>query len=229
MLVAAALCPSAPLLLPGLGGRQTPLPELHAAAGRAVTALLAAAPDAVAVVGPAARTATWPPDAPVDVGPFLGRATTAEPALPLALAVGASLVRAAAFDGPVRLRAVAAGAAPPDCAALGRELVAGGRVGLLVVGDGSACRSTAAPGWFDPRAEPFDAGVERAVRGGDLDGLLDVDPDLAAELAAAGRPAWQVLAGAAHGTAATGTVEYADAPLGVGYLVAALRFGPRGA
>jgi hypothetical protein len=69
--------------------------------------------------------------------------------------------------------------------------------------------------------------VERAVGAGDLGALLDLDPDLAADLQAAGRPAWQVLAGAAHGLPCTARVRYADAPFGVSYLVAALRFGDR--
>ena len=223
MLVAAALVPSTPLLLPGLGGAHAPLPEMGAAADGAVAALLAAAPDVVAVVGPAPGSGTWPPDSPVDAGPFLGRATTGGPALPLALAVGATLLRRTGFGGQRVLHAVAAGAPPDACAALGRELAGADRVGLLVVGDGSACRSPKAPGWFDTRAEAFDAGVERAVRAGDLDALLDVDPGLAAALQAAGRPAWQVLAGAARGTTWTSRIGYADAPLGVGYLVAALR------
>jgi hypothetical protein len=66
--------------------------------------------------------------------------------------------------------------------------------------------------------------VERAVRDGDLPALAALDPDLAADLMAAGRPAWQVLAGAlAAGAGRPGTeILYADAPLGVAYLVAAL-------
>jgi hypothetical protein len=223
MLVAATLVPSTPLLLPGLGGAHAPLPELGAAADGAVAELLAAAPDVVAVVGPATDSRTWPPDTPVDVGPFLGRATTVGPPLPLSLAVGRTALRTAGYRGGQVLHAVAAGATPDACLALGRELAAADRVGLLVVGDGSACRSLTAPGWFDARAEAFDADVERAVRAGDLDALLDLDTGLAADLQAAGRPAWQVLAGAAGGTTWTSRIGYADAPLGVGYLVAALR------
>ena len=72
----------------------------------------------------------------------------------------------------------------------------GDRVGLLVMADGSACRSLRAPGYLDPRAAAFDAVLERAVRTGDLGSLQDMDDGLARELLATARPGWQVLAGA---------------------------------
>jgi hypothetical protein len=71
----------------------------------------------------------------------------------------------------------------------------GDRVGLLVMADGSACRSPRAPGYLDPRAAAFDAALEQAVRGGDLGALRAMDESVARELLASGRPAWQVLAG----------------------------------
>ena len=222
MIVSAALCPSAPLLVPSLGGLCPPLPELRQAAARAVTTMLDADPEVVTVVGPAPATATWPVDAPVDLGPFLGHATV-ERALPPALAVGATVLRAGGHTGAARFQGVADDASPAACTVLGRELAGRGRVALLVVGSGSACRTEKAPGWFDARAAPFDATVERAVTSGDLDALLELGPDLARTLHADGRAPWQVLAGAARGVA-TIRVEYTDAPFGVGYLVASLRF-----
>ena len=83
------------------------------------------------------------------------------------------------------------------CRKLGADLAGrDARTALLVIGDGSARRGPRAPGHFDQRAAAFDAEVERAVRAGDTRALLDVDPALARELMATGRPAWQVLAGA---------------------------------
>jgi hypothetical protein len=225
VIVTAALCPAAPLLVPELGGRNPPLPQLRSATARAVASMLGAGPDVVAVVGPAPATAAWPADTPVDLGPFRGSATTRRPALPLPLGLGATVLRDAGHTGPTLFQGVADDAPPEVCAAVGRAVAdAGGRVGLLVVGDGSARRSPAAPGWFDERAAAFDAATERAVRSGDLDALLDVDPDLAAALQVAGRPAWQALAGATRGARCTSRLDYADAPYGVAYLVAALRF-----
>jgi hypothetical protein len=225
MLTSAALCPSTPLLVPELGGRHPALPELRRAVDDAVATMLDAGPDLVAVVGAAPVTATWPVDAAVDFGPFRGEATADGDALPLPLALGATLLRDAGHAGGTRFQGVAPDAPPDACAGLGRELAAAaGTVALLVVGDGSARRSLTAPGWFDGRAAPFDAATERAVRGGDLRALLAVDPDLATALQAGGRPGWQVLAGAADGLSSRSRVGYADAPLGVGYLVAAVRF-----
>jgi hypothetical protein len=225
VIVSAALCPSAPLLVPELGGRNPPLPQLREAAERAVAAMLGAGPDVVAVVGPAPATAAWPADTPVDLGPLRGSATTRRPALPLSLGLGATVLRGAGYAGRTLFQGVAGDAPAQVCAAVGRAVAdAGARVGLVVVGDGSARRSPAAPGWFDERAAAFDAATEHAVRSGELEALLDLDADLAAALLAAGRPAWQALAGAARGLACTSRLDYADAPFGVAYLVAALRF-----
>jgi len=130
-------------------------------------------------------------------------------------------------------QAVAADAAPQACAALGRDLVFPGRragdlaaasvrVGLLVMGDGSACRGLRAPGYDDPRAEPFDGAVAGALARADAPALLSLDPALATQLRAAGRAPWQVLAGAAQATGGQwrGAVTYQAAPYGVAYLVA---------
>jgi hypothetical protein len=66
--------------------------------------------------------------------------------------------------------------------------------------------------------------VERAVRAGDTRALLDLDPGLARELMATGRPAWQVLAGALEGdTGLSVEVPYTGDPFGVAYLVATLQ------
>ena len=111
------------------------------------------------------------------------------------------------------------------CRKLGADLAGrGARTALLVIGDGSARRGPRAPGHFDERAAAFDAEVERAVRAGDPGALLDLDPGLARDLMATGRPAWQVLAGALEGsTGLSVEVQYAGDPFGVAYLVATLR------
>ena len=223
MIATAALCPSAPLLAPGLSGAQPALPELREATAQAVARLLDPAPDLVAVVGPAAETATWPAGTAVDFGPFRGQATTG-PALPLSLALGATFLKNAGYTGALLFQGVAPDATRQTCAELGTALgEAAGTVALLVVADGTTRRSLKAPGWFDERAAGFDADVERAVRDGDLPALLGLDTDLAAELQATGRSSWQVLAAAVGEKACRARVDYADAPLGVGYLVAGIR------
>jgi hypothetical protein len=240
VIVRAALCPSPPLLAPGVTGQTAILPELREACEAAVAWLLAAAPDAVSVVGPAPATAAWPPDAVPDRSmhaPALNRrahptaAARPAPPLPLALAIGAQLLDAAGYSGPRVLQSVAESASPDDCRDLGRDLAADAPLtALLVMGDGSARRSAAAPGYLDERAEPFDTVVEQALRDGDLPALAALDPDLARDLLAAGRPAWQVLAAALAATDAPARprtrILYADAPLGVTYLVATLDPAP---
>jgi len=241
MIVSAAICPSPPLLAreltgqAGLDGQAGPLPELRDACAAALAALLATAPDLVVVTGPAGLTADFGHHGRLDLAayaPALGKGGD-EPALPLSLGVGARLLDEASYAGPRSFRGIGVSAPAEACLRLGRQIAASApdcpnqRVALLAVGDGSARRSVSAPGYLDERAAPFDESVERAVRDGEPAALAALDPELAAELMADGRAAWQVLAGALTAEGATpgglrGDVLYADAPLGVGYLVAVL-------
>ena len=227
MIVSAALCPWPPLLVRELTGADPVLPELRAACAAAVTALLAAGPELVAVVGPGPRTARWPADGRLDVAAFGGGppGDPARPVLPPATGIGAYLLDQAGYQGPRLVWSVSEDEPASRCAALGAELAGlggGQRTGLLVLGDGSARRGPRAPGYVDGRAAAFDASAERAVRAGDLPALLDLDPGLARELMATGRPAWQVLAGACPGPLRPVHVRYAGDPFGVMYLVASL-------
>jgi aromatic ring-opening dioxygenase LigB subunit len=107
------------------------------------------------------------------------------------------------------------------CVALGGDLARRGRrVAMLAMGDGSARRSTKAPGYLDPRAQRYDADVAASLASADAGGLARLDPALSAELMAAGRAAWQVLAGAAGGGQFRGQLRRLAAPYGVAYLVA---------
>lgn len=71
-----------------------------------------------------------------------------------------------------------------------------GRVGLVVMGDLSACRTDRAPGTFRPEAAAYDAAISEAFRGATPKRLLDLDPTQAASLLVSGRVPLQVLAGA---------------------------------
>jgi hypothetical protein len=145
------------------------------------------------------------------------------PALPPAAGIGAYLLDQAGYQGARVIWTVSQDEPPAGCAKLGAELAAAGpRTALLALGDGSARRGPKAPGAFDERAAAFDAAVTQAVRAADLDALLAVDPALARDLMATGRPAWQVLAGALAGTAPAAQMRYAGDPFGVLYLVASL-------
>ena len=156
------------------------------------------------------------PGGPVPEGPVPGG-----PPLPLPLGLGARLLDEAGYSGPRLLQSVYSGEPGVACLRLGAGLrTMSDRVGLLVMADGSACRSLRAPGYLDPRAAAFDAVIADAVRSGDLAPLRAMDSDLARELLVASRPGWQVLAGAMPGRAPSTEVLYEADPFGVFYLVA---------
>jgi hypothetical protein len=93
-------------------------------------------------------------------------------------------------------------------------------VALIVLGDGSARRSTTAPGYLDERAAGFDAAVADALRSGDAGELEKLDGQLAAELLAGGVPAWHAAAAVLAEQTYTARLSYEQAPYGVGYFVA---------
>jgi len=124
----------------------------------------------------------------------------------------------------VRLRATAFHSPAQTCLRLGAEIAARARrVAVLTMGDGTARLSTRAPGYFDARAEPYNTAVASALASADAGWLAQLDPGLSDELMAAGRAAWQVLAGAAGGGRYRAHLHYAAAPYGVGYFVASWR------
>ncbi|MGW1378070.1 class III extradiol dioxygenase subunit B-like domain-containing protein [Streptomyces sp. NPDC002446] len=234
MLVAAAICPCPPLLVPDVAAGAAPeLDALRAACLDAVGVLAAARPDRLVVLGPAERAGRGghPQGAigsfrgfGVDLRVTLGAAETAPGReLPPSLAVGAWLLSRTDWDdAPVEGLGVAQSLPRERCLETGRELAgAAPRVALLVMGDGSACRTVKAPGYFDERAEGFDAAAGRALGAADLPALTALDEELAAGLQASGRSSWQVLAGAAEGAGLTGRLLREEAPYGVGYFVAA--------
>lgn len=213
MLVAAAVLPHPPLLVPELAaGAAAELDELRAACARAVAAVASSAPDVTYLVGvdslPHARSfAPWGADVAVDVP---------EP-LPLSLLVGGLLTTGTGRSFVV----VADDLTSAQCADLGGELASSaGRVALLVMGDSTARLSEKAPGYLDERAAGYDDAVAGALGRADTAALLALEPQPARDLMAAGRAPWQVLAGAADGLPSP-TVEagWRGAPYGVSYQV----------
>ncbi|MFI2641230.1 class III extradiol dioxygenase subunit B-like domain-containing protein [Streptomyces sp. NPDC018610] len=233
MLVAAAVCPCPPLLVPAVATGAAPeLAAARAACADALGVLAAARPDLLVVVGPAEESGRGPHpegargsfrgfgvDADVRLGQDRGGAPERE--LPESLAVAAYLLERTGWsDAPVEGLGVGETLAPERCLAAGRDIAGrADRVALLVMGDASACRSLKAPGYLDERAEPFDAEAARALGAADVAALAALDAGLARELKAAGRAPWQVLAGAAEDAGLSGALLYDEAPYGVGYLV----------
>jgi aromatic ring-opening dioxygenase LigB subunit len=217
VLTAAAVCPHPPLLVPQVAGGAAPeLDALRAACAEAVRALADA--DRVVVVGSGPATRDFGTDAAGTLRPYGVDVTVGDgkPVLPLSLTIGRWLLGAPAF-----FHSVAPDESPAGCVRLGAELAGlAPRVGLLVMGDGSACRTERAPGYLDERAAGWDAAVARALAEADTATLAGLDPALAADLLAEGRAPWQVLAGAAGQDRFAGTLLADEAPYGVGYLVA---------
>jgi hypothetical protein len=236
MLVAAAVCPCPPLLVPEVAAGAAPeLDAARTACSDALAVLAAARPDRLVVVGSAERAGrgAYPEGARgsfrgfgVDLGVRLGRGGGDAPferGLPPSLAVGAWLLERAGWSAaPVEALGVGEPLAAERCVETGRGIGAAvGRVALLVMGDSSACRTLKAPGYLDERAAPFDAEAARALGTADVAALKALDVELAYELKASGRAPWQVLAGAAEDAGLAGALLYEDAPYGVGYVVAA--------
>jgi hypothetical protein len=234
MLVAAAVCPCPPLLVPEVAQGAAPeLEPLRASCDEAVRALVEAGPDLIVVVGAGEREAVHEAGAtgsfrgygvPLDLALGGGEAGRgAGPAdLPLSLTVGAWLLERSGWSGPVR---------GYEVEAHGRSLAANGeagtrlaglsaRVGILAMGDGTARRDVKAPGYLDERAAGVDAEIARALASGDRDGyLLRCDDALARDLMISGLAPWQITSAAHDGDLAC-RLLHDDAPYGVGYFVA---------
>ena len=147
-------------------------------------------------------------------------------------------VAALVADGPPAVGVVTAGARPDNVARgvdapagprIARHLLAGAGwtgklaepvpdVPLLVVANGTACRSEKAPGHLDPRAAGFDEALGAALVGRDRAALADLDRGLAGAL-------WCHDAAAYHQLAAVlppgppADLHYDDDPFGVQYWV----------
>ncbi|GIJ35398.1 class III extradiol dioxygenase subunit B-like domain-containing protein [Verrucosispora sp. WMMD703] len=236
-LVAAAVCPHPPLLIPEIAGAAaSELDDLRAACDAAVARLLDSEARTVLVIGAGDRGADldspfrgsfapWGVPLEVRLGDHPDGLVGSDH-LPLSLLVGAWLL---GRRPPARIRGMSwrmttVGATDPveTCAELGARLGPDQPWALLVMGDGSACRGEKAPGYADPRAEAYDETVARALADADGDALLGLDPALSTQLKVAGRAPWQVLAGAARAAGGRwrGELRYHAAPYGVGYLVA---------
>lgn len=259
MLVAAAVLPHPPLLVPEVAaGAAEELAGLRSACRKAIDITLGAEIDRLIVVGvgpgrdsfgPGARGSLAGFGVPIEVC-VPGAAPTGELVLPLSATIGCWLLRNHSLGdhplldrplgtrsppSPVTVEVVAAETAPEHAVELGAELGAelgvelaasADRVGLLVMGDGSAALTPKAPRYVVEGAEEWQRGVDQALGAADVEALAALSADDAHRYSATGRAAWQVLVGAAragekHATTWRGTLLAAEAPYGVGYTVAA--------
>lgn len=230
MILGAAFCPYPPAIVPEVAGAAAvELADLRSACTAAISQVFARGGQPV-LLGAGAQSASH---SPVCRGSLAGLGVAMEvhlgsPScggqldLPLSLTIGAWLVRESV--GPTSAaRAFSIG---PDFASSRASvellgLAESEDIALLVMGDGSARRSTSAPGYLDERAAGFDASVVSALEHGDAVALEALDADLGDQLLVAGVPAWHVAGGLMDATPYDARVLYDDAPYGVGYFVSA--------
>lgn len=224
MIVAAAFCPAPPLLhpqaLPSDGHDAISL--VRRACRQGLDRILATEPEGVLVIGAAPAAAVYGPgDAGdllgygIDVRlSFAGPPTSGAAGLPMPHALGAWLLDEAGFAGE-RL-----GLPADSMAAQGASALVRGRWAMLVMGDGSACRTEQSPGWYEPDAIPFDDVVTASLAEGEAKPLLELDEAVGARVLASGTTAWRTAGQILLGTTVDAHLHYADAPFGVCYLVA---------
>lgn len=100
-------------------------------------------------------------------------------------------------------------------------------VALLVIGDGATSLSPRAPGGGDaPQAHDLQARIDAALGRADRAALTALPVAECDRWCVSGRAVWQVIAAALTDTPMTARLDYADAPLGVGYTVATWTAGP---
>lgn len=231
MLIAGAVCPHPPLLVPeaarGAAGEPPgPFRKLLAGCDLALRGLTAAVPDLIALVGGGAETREYPATAAGSLQEYGIEATVGcgEPVLPLPLTVGRWLLQRAGCDGsgpPVAIHQVNQRATPAECLALGADIAGQApRVAMLAMGDGTGRGARDIEGAPDPDAQDYDDEVAEALAAADARWLGRLDPQLDDKYLVAGRAAWQVLAGAAAGRRMQGRLHCCMNPYGVTYLVA---------
>jgi hypothetical protein len=222
MIGAVAFCPHPPVLIPEVAQGAAPeLDDLRTACRTAIRRI--ATPDRQLVVygaGPVSavhssntRGTLAGFGVPLEVS--LGTDEPGPVELPLSLTIGAWLLRDALGSN---CGAVGYSVGPDGDPILGQPQSTA-PLALLVMGDGSARRSTSAPGYFDERAAEFDAHLAAILRSGSMP---HIDVVLGDELLATAPRVWNAVAPRLHNLSfRTAELLYDAAPYGVGYFVAA--------
>lgn len=257
MLIAAAIVPGPPALVPDLmGDAAHELDRLRhavdAVLSRAVSDLVAASADPsfseadsaqLVVVGPgepgefdavgAVSFAGFGRDVVVPALAGGDRGATAARNLPTPLIVARYLasrdVAAHPEHSGIWARARWMTTSGTDAATLGEELRRDRKpIALIVVADGATCHGPKAPRAEDSRAPAYEDQVCEALASGLPRRLAQIDDDLGRELGATGPQAWPVLIAASDGDY-VGELVWRGAPYGVGWAVASWGRNPSGA
>lgn len=196
----AAVVPMTPLLFRAASGLADPVAELRQVAVATVREL-AAGVDRIVALCPVGIVG-----APADYRLPRGGDGTG----PLSVQIARHLLELAEVGLPVEVVAVGA--------PISRRF---DDAGLLVLGDGTARRGQAAPGFIDERSFPIDDLVADALEDGDGDVLSHLDQPLAEELMMTGRHTFAALGDAIP--LADAELRYRDDPFGMTYFVALWR------
>lgn len=221
VLVAVAIVPSAPVLVPELAGAAAAeTADLREAVLRAAATL----PERWVALGVGTGDQTWQSAAGtfagygVEVGVRLSPEAGPLAELPLCALIAGWIRGQVRPDARVQVRESPATLSAAEALARGRGLRAeidatAEPVGVLVVADGCPTLTPGAPGGHDPATVAVQAGLDDALAGGDTTALQAL-PDTVV-----GRVAFAVLAGLVE-PGPHGTKElYRGAPFGVGYHV----------
>ena len=224
MLSTIAIIPSAPVLVPELGGAAADeVAELRAA----MVAAAAALPPRWVVIGVGAKNSADVVLGPESVGTFAGfgadlvvrlspQATGRPVELPLCALIAGWMRDQAQPDARAEIRAYAANHDAGAALALGRQLrdeidAADEPTGVLVVADGANTLTPAAPGGYHPADVDVQLALDDALGCGDVAALTRLPEQVV------GRVAFQVLAGLAEPAPRSAKELYRAAPYGVGY------------
>jgi hypothetical protein len=217
-------CPQAPVLVPDIA--QAAAAELDDLRAACRSAIRQAVPSGVrpVLIGSGPQAAAYPSNARGTLAGYglrlevtLGADEKGPVQLPPSLTVGAWLVRDAlgADSGAIGYSVADGHAGLP-------QFDGADPVALIVLGDGSACRSEKAPGYLDERARAFDAEIAQALAGGYGYALCrDVlGGGIGDELLVGGLAAWEAVHPLIEACEWDAEMLYDAAPYGVGYFVA---------
>ncbi|WP_046315523.1 hypothetical protein [Mycobacterium sp. UM_Kg1] len=217
MLGPIAIMPSAPVLVPELAGAAAEAAELRNAALGAAALLprrwvaLGAGPDGVFGPDSAGSFGGFGADVTVGLSPKARQVVD----LPLCALLAGWVRGQVCPDGEVVVYSSAdPGSAWTTGARLRAELDQQAEpTGVLVLADGAATLTPAAPGGYHPEQREHQHALDEALAGGDVAALAGLPPQIV------GRAGFAALAGLA-GTAPRAVKQlYCDAPYGVGYFV----------
>lgn len=233
MIVAAAVCPGAPFLVPGVADRlAAESTDLLCAGERAVFRLAGADRIVLIAAGREPGARVFPPGTEVSASALGGREAfrRCQPDFAVGGIVGRALLDRAFPDGvPAPVVTVETGDDPVATRRAIDRQAGPGRLGVLVVADGAACHGDHAPGRRDDRAAPFDDALAAALAAGGPAALRRAcaDRELARRLLAVTDPLLVLAELTADDPPDAADLLYRGSPYGVGYLVASWRWsGP---